>query len=182
MGERTHSEAEDEVGLWTWQGARWDIVDSTEPVRHDRGPYKDDSQIQAAYRQLAERIGTDQWVWCYLRPEDCIHREPGKVEWALRVPRQRVLAFIDNSVWIRILGDWERTAVPPHVRDLLRAKASPEGTSLKELQRRWWLSVPDSYDKLLLCDPGCAFAGATEATALVRHPVPEEYVIRRPVG
>ena len=62
-------------------------------------------EIPGAYAELARRVGTDQIIWCYVRPDEYNNiPELTCVEWALDVPDDQVLAIIDSFVWERIIA------------------------------------------------------------------------------
>lgn len=148
--------------LWTWQGRGHLLTDGI--VDHSKGRYWDTEKgIQEAYAKLSQRIGTDQWVWCFTRREDYINAGgQSEVEWELEVPCDRVLAFVDDLVWNKILGI--RCALPDHVR-----------RTLAQSKDEFWDSIPRSWDKLLVCGPGQSHGSVT---ALIPHPVERSWVIR----
>ncbi len=100
--------------LWTWHKPDFSLVHGQ--VDHERSEYVQSVKgIAEAYRQLAERIGTSQFIWCYTAPDQHIvlpcHTE---VEWSLDVPRDSILRFVDDIVLNRILGI--RCGLPSKIR------------------------------------------------------------------
>jgi hypothetical protein len=94
--------------LWTWQGRGFDIADPCLKIEHDKSPYYNDPDtpsVKGAYCGLSKRLGANQFIWCYTRESDHF-RSPADctAKWELDVPQDRILGFIDDLAWNRILG------------------------------------------------------------------------------
>jgi len=72
--------------------------------------------------ELTSRLGTDQIIWCYTQKADFRETSRQMVEWALRVPTQKILTFYDSVVWARIIGKTPCT-LPEEQRRRIRAEA-----------------------------------------------------------
>lgn len=171
--------------LWTWQTPDFRLFDGR--VDHNRSYYYQTVEgVPSAYKKLAELIGTNQLIWCYTVPDQRIvlpcHTE---VELILDVPRESILAFVDEVVWNRILGircelpsgvwrpwrDDGRRSFPGNVAAQNHHEAKQRGA--------YWTQPPPGenwWDSL--------FAGdrAEECvSALVPHPVAKEWVVVDPI-
>ena len=167
--------------LWTWHSPDFSITDGR--VEHNRSKYlthPDLRGLRPAYRKLAQHLGTDQIIWCYVRPNEHFHAPSlREIEWELEVPRDQILGIIDTYVWNKIAGirchppeshrlSWEEEAIEayPH-DDGARAKHR------EELETAYYAPIPEEeLWKALFLD----MIDAEGATAVIRHPVPEEYV------
>ena len=138
--------------------------------------------VPCAYRELHKRIGTSQVIWCELDRADT---PPSKVQWEIEVPECAIITFVDNLVWNKIL---HRRCQLPHslyvklyTRALDQEPHDSERTREVEarLTEEFWDSLgtgQELWDRLLLEAP----PGDTgSASALIRHPVPPEWVIGR---
>jgi hypothetical protein len=75
-------------------------------VEHTRSEYYTNvSGVPNAYVELANRLGTDQIIWCYARQDEYIDLPHlTRVEWLLDVPDHQILAITDAYIWNKILG------------------------------------------------------------------------------
>lgn len=134
--------------------------------------------IPPAYARLATRVGTDQIVWCYARPDE-YRKLPGdtRVEWELDVPDEKILAIIDSWVWERIIGS---KAYPRALRDKWAMEAV-QGDHHYEAHIRAreeeYLSQPppegDWWKALFIQDISTGVP-----TVLVEHPIAKSWAIR----
>lgn len=100
--------------LWTWQKPDFSLLDGH--VDHERSEYVQSVEgLAEAYRELAARIGTSQFVWCNtVAGQRAVLPCQTEVQWILDVPREAILRFVDDIVWNRILRI--RCAVPTRTR------------------------------------------------------------------
>jgi hypothetical protein len=148
--------------LWTWQSPDFSLTEGhVIPERSDY--FQTVLGIPKAYRRLWKRFGTDQIIWCYTNA-DAHYKSPiVETEWSLDVPDAQVLAFVDDLVWNRILGI--KCALPrPLCRDWTEeqvaafwARKAPPGG--------WWNCLFVNHGK------------GDSTSALIRHPIPQEWVI-----
>jgi hypothetical protein len=91
------------VDVWTLQGIDFDP--RSDPLEWEKSAYFSGSaHVRRAYRALEKRLGTKQFVWCYTRHGDWPSPIPAdKLLWALRVPFEAVIRFVDPFVWSRLL-------------------------------------------------------------------------------
>lgn len=141
--------------------------------------------IRPAYAELAVRLGTDQFIWCYTVPNQHF-TVPSRteVEWILDVPTAAVLRFVDDIVWNRILG--VRCALPASIRFKWKDEAYRQfprnaqrrHAAEKALEEAFWSQEPPrgSWWNVLFVEP----QSGEMVTALVRHPVLPEWVLKNP--
>lgn len=163
--------------LRTWHESDFSLTSGT--VDHARSEYYSNVRgVPDAYAELATRLGTDQVVWCYVRPGEYLNGPHlTRVEWVLEVPDDKILAIVDAFIWNKILGiktfprglyrDWlddaraQRANIDEYVQSRMEDYHSqPEPT------RGWWSA---------LCITDTTAEGAT---VLLRHPVPRSWVLR----
>ncbi|MCH7808483.1 MAG: hypothetical protein IIB60_04605, partial [Planctomycetes bacterium] len=100
---------------------------------------------------------TDQFVWCFT--EYTRDYDERKVEWALDVPTNEILRFVDEIVWARIRR--ERPALPARIRDEFWKQwierrlhdPAPRDQDLRERTEEFWAQEPlsgDWWDELFL--------------------------------
>jgi hypothetical protein len=172
------------VKLWTWHKPDFSLLKGR--VEHERSEYVQSvGGVRDAYRELAARIGTDQFIWCYTVPNQRIisaaHME---VEWVLDVPPEAILRFVDDLVWNRILGI--RCALPPSMRFTWKQQAlrrfpndiTARRESEQQQEEAFWTQPPPSeswWDNLFVEQQAKQLV-----SALVRHPVEPEWVLSNP--
>lgn len=170
--------------LWTWHKPDFSLFDGH--VDHELSEYvRTVNGVREAYNNLADRLGTDQLIWCYTKPNQrIILPHHSEVEWILDVPTVKILAFIDDIVWNRILGircglprelerKWKDESINRHPydpnaahkfvksrRDEFWSQSTPPGG--------WWscLFVNERSDEFV--------------SAIIPHPVQDEWVVIRP--
>lgn len=107
--------------LWTWQ------ADEIRPSVGDIDPrcpgsyYDTNPKFRPAFEKLWKKLDTDQLLWCFVDEEEAKEAREhwrGRSLWALDVPEDSILAFIDPGVWERLLGSG---AVPPSYREVCYA-------------------------------------------------------------
>jgi hypothetical protein len=95
------------IRLWTWHKRDFCLV--SDRVDHSRSAYYNYDKlpgIRVAYKLLADRLRTDQFIWCYhLRDEHHVSNyvAENEIEWELEIPKDKVLAFIDGKAWDNII-------------------------------------------------------------------------------
>ena len=162
--------------LWTWHEPDFSLTSGR--LDHSRSQYyKIVDGAPDAYAELAQRLSTDQIIWCYVRRDD-YHDLPKltRVEWALDVPDTEILAITDAYIWNKILRihtyprslyfEWleyaptdgaARVEFIEHKIEEYHAQLPPDGG--------WWsqLFITDTMPE--------------GATVLLKHPIPEAWVV-----
>jgi hypothetical protein len=122
--------------------------------------YTSATGVKDAYHKLWTKIGQPdgQVVWCYTVDDYIPRTGIVRVLWCLDVPDDRILCFLDDVAWNKIIGQ-KQVALPRRLQN--------------EWDRQprtgdWWdeLFVSDNMPELL-------------RTALIRHPVPKHCVTKR---
>jgi hypothetical protein len=92
------------------------------PIELRLGAYRDDDLISHAQRQLYDKIGTDQVIWCG-RSDPCLLAQSGKYLHYIDVDQRDIVRVIDSLMWCHILNygsryipDEERTQLRNHAR------------------------------------------------------------------
>jgi hypothetical protein len=167
--------------LWSFHKSDFSLIEGTVDHRYSEY-YRCDPGIRDAYRRLWDHLGTDQVVWCYRQRGDFSGRHPGKKQWALRVPRSAVVAFVNRYVWARIIGS--RHFAPPRT---LRRKWKEEvlGTFPHDHDARkvledakyagFWNEQPPAngwWSTVFVPGPG-----GEGIDALLRHPVERKWLL-----
>ena len=170
--------------LWTWQKPGFPLCSGR--VDHERSEYVQTVPgVREAYQRLSNHLGTDQFVWCYTKPDQRIvlpvHTE---VEWILEIPSDNILAFIDDIVWNRILGiecglprylelQWKRASMECFPDD-----SEARTKYVKSQRKQFWGQTPplgDWLTELFVKEQSCEFV-----SAIVPHPVREAWVVQSP--
>ncbi len=168
--------------LWSWQEPGFSLFEGS--VDHEQSEYvRSVAGIREAYRGLAQRLGTNQLIWCYTVRDEYI-RFGTRVEWVLDVPTTHVLAFMDGIVWNRILGikssvpqelrwQWTQEAIRLFMPDVAAAERHEQ-----ECYKRFWDQAPPpgGWWTKLFVEPQ---VGET-IWALLAHPISKGCVRHRP--
>ena len=87
------------IELYTWHGVDFDLC--TDQVDHSKSIYKWIEYLPDAYKAITECIGTDQFLFGFLRNEDGhLFYEIGKeVCYHLKLPCSQVPLFIRSNPW-----------------------------------------------------------------------------------
>lgn len=103
--------------LWTWQGQDFCLHKGI--VDHAKSGYvESEPNYLPAVRELAEYLGTDQFIWASRVHDLCF---AGRVKYCLEVSEDNILAIIDGFLWNRRLG---RKVLPPDaLRDCWKQEA-----------------------------------------------------------
>jgi hypothetical protein len=116
--------------LWTWQTCGFDIksanIDLSKSAYFSLTP-----RIEAGYKKLHQRLGTDQLVWCTTNPEKWCQSSlanPSRVQWRIEIQTSKVLALIDPIVWTMFIDErgvpcdkqreWKTEALKNDVHDV----------------------------------------------------------------
>ena len=170
------------IDLWTIHSPKFDI--RTGRVDHNKSDYyPDDSGVKEAYQELWKRLNIPdgQIIWCYTKNDSMVKPGTKKIRWQLKIPHEKVICFIDSLVWNRILGKecyvgktlsrkWKKEAF----------KNNPEDTAsyTKKFCKEFWNQKPKTgswWDELFVDNSGeCV-------DALIHHPVPKEFVNKKPI-
>jgi hypothetical protein len=162
--------------LWSWQKPDFSLTSGS--VDHSKSEYyKTVRGIPAAYAELAKRLDTQDIVWCYVRHDDYdSSSEATRVEWALDVPDELILAIVDTFVWDKIIG---QKTFPSMLRSRWISEApiqEPARSAYLEQQLNDYHSQPEPIDgwwsRLFVTD-----TTIEGATVLLKHPVPESCVV-----
>lgn len=178
--------------LWTWHSPNFSLINGS--VDWNKSEYyQQDAGLRAAYLELRCRLSTDQLIWCYTNREDRLAHDDGRVEWTLDVPKESIIAFVDNYVWNRLLGK-TRVTVSDHIRLKWKNEALSTYPHLPKKRHEfveqkyvefwsrpaptegWWQSLfvePARIENLKVESLGVC--------ALVRHPVDLTCLVQRPV-
>ena len=170
--------------LWTWHKPDFSLLDGH--VDRKKSEYIETVPgYDIASRELASRLGTSQFVWCFTLPDRWIVT-PGQteVEWVLDVPCKAILKFVDDIVWNRILG--EECILPGTMRDEFWDQALqrfPDDADareqfVKEREESFWAKPPPSgdwWDCLFTQDHAGEYV-----SALVPHPCQLDWVVVNP--
>ncbi|MGB7161058.1 MAG: hypothetical protein WBD40_23555 [Tepidisphaeraceae bacterium] len=145
--------------LWSLHDPSFSLIDGT--VNHLKSHYYTSVHgIKDAYHKLWPRIGQPdgQIVWCYTTGDQIARTRTPRVLWRLDVPGHEILCCVDDVAWNNIIGA-RGIALPPH------------------LQHEWNRQprTGDWWDELIIPDK---LAGRLR-TALICHPVREDYVTER---
>jgi hypothetical protein len=145
--------------LWSLHDPSFSLTDGT--VIHSKSDYYTTvNRVKDAYHKLWTKIGQadGQVIWCYTTFDHVPRTGIPKLLWCLDVPDDRILCCVDDIAWNRIIGQ-NQVALPRH------------------LQHEWdrQPKMGDWWSELLLANnmPGPL------RTALIRHPVPEQFVTER---
>ena len=176
--------SEPTVKLWSSQSSDFSLTSGR--VDHSKSYYFQHTEgIPEAYRRLALQFGTDQIIWCNTRYVDLKKRDIKSIEWELVVPKEAILALVDEFVWNKVFGqtgfrppqrlidEWQQEANEQYPydgrarrrytdeqRQRYRQEPAPSGD--------WWNHLFD------------AEYGEEGVCALLRHPVEPEWVISPP--
>jgi len=168
------------IRLWTWQGSEFPITSGEQRIDWSKSEFADTCTIQRAYRQLASRLGTDQYIWCFTDEHLATWPSGNRVRWDLEVPDELVLAYTCDRIWQLLIrrntytcvqrNEWKQEAISkgllhsndykPYIDDKLREFQSQFQTE-SNLWEHLFLDRPIRKD----------------VSALVRYPVPDEWVL-----
>jgi hypothetical protein len=167
--------------LCTWQGPRHSLTSGHVDLSRSEY-YNTVANVPAAYAELRKRLGTDQLIWCYTRPEDHIKSEGDtRVPWVLDVPDDRIGRFTDDRVSNMILG-----IIIRRPRSLYNEwlNSIPVGQGIEYVRRKeaeyharpapngdWWSVLFIDPTELRLDDKDQL------SSALLMHPIPEAWVL-----
>lgn len=166
--------------LWTWQGRGHSLTSGR--IDLARSAYHQDEDLPGvarAYVQIAEKLGTDQLVWCYTEQTKWNESIPPRVEWELEVPEAAILAYVDDHAWSKLVG------IPTFPMELVRQwcdeawRATPKDDAAQKAFVQAKIDAfkapeaePQLWQRMFLPS-----AEGFSVTALIRHPVPREWVI-----
>jgi hypothetical protein len=162
--------------LWTWHEPDFSLVagrvDLSRSMYHATVP-----QAPKAYAELARRLGTDQIIWCYVRRGE-YHDLPQltRVEWALDVPDHGILAITEAFIWNKILGlrTYPQSLYDKWLNDAPTDEAARDDYIAAQLAAYHSEPEPDGgwWSRLFISD-----AMAESATVLLRHPIPDSWIL-----
>lgn len=164
--------------LWTLQSPDFKL--SSGRVDHGKSKYYlTVNGVKEAYSELWKRldISDGQIVWCYTNAEGIVKTGIREIRWELQVPREKIICFIDDLVWNRILGI--KCGVGPNMRrqwimKAVRCCPANSPVYVKKLEDEFWNRQPATgswWDELFVENIG------ESVSAIIYHPVPIEYVV-----
>lgn len=145
--------------LWSLHDPSFSLTDGT--VVHSLSDYYTSVKgVKDAYHKLWTKIGEPdgQIAWCYTIDDHIPRTGIPKVLWRLEVPDDRILCFVDDIAWNKIIGQ-NQVSLPRHLQ---------HEWDLQPKTGNWW-------DELLVSDNVLGHL----RTALIRHLVPEPCVTTR---
>jgi hypothetical protein len=95
--------------LWTWQKKGFSLNDPSQKINS-----KSYSMYYEQYKDKFEKIwkslGTDQFIWCYINPDDAIsdasaHEYKNHTLWELDAPETEIFHNICSIAWSRVLSN-----------------------------------------------------------------------------
>lgn len=160
------------VQVSTWQGRDFSLVSGHIDWKHSQY-CRDFPRVRDCYPRLARRLGTDQFIWCYLnRSEYSYIRGSHRVEWVLSVPEADVLAFYDEAAWHRLID--QHPEFPQWRLEALAAQAGGAEAYDEHIRQRWReyeLPADALWNRLFVR----ANSGVVKG-ALLRHPVDPSWI------
>jgi hypothetical protein len=166
--------------LWTWHGPDFSLTSGR--VDHSRSSYYTDEnlpKIPCAYAELARRLGTDQIIWCYVSPNEYIKTSNDtRVEWVLEVPDDKLFSIIDSFIWNRII---DRKTYPDSLREKWAYEAietDDYNAYLERNRQKYDSQTPPKggwWEALFITD-----INTEGATVLLKHPIPDIWIVRSP--
>lgn len=127
----------------------------------------------SAYAELAKNLGTDQIIWCCTTKDE--HASSSNAEWELDVPREKIIAVVDEQIWNRILG--LRCSPPASQRHQWRIEDYSNEGHYDRMMSQFGLgpSPPGGWwPQLFISD-----IAHENANALLPHPIPETWVVSK---
>jgi len=95
----------DFIVLYTWQYPEWDIrFEKRNPEIAIQSWSDTGLKFKPAYDKLEKELGTQGIVWCYQNFKYWDQMEIRRL-WKLKVPRARILCYMDNEVWQKCLEE-----------------------------------------------------------------------------
>lgn len=165
----------DTIRLWSWHKPEFSLIDGQ--VDWDKSDhYLDDESRQAAYKRLRDELGTDQIVWCCLNRDDWPDRS-GLAEWELDVPREEVLAIVDEGIWNHQWCQFDASLAASH-RRILMQECLDEGVHEPQARQECLARKFDEYKRR---EGPLRLSSENDAPAvnvLLRHPVDPKWVIK----
>ncbi len=164
--------------LWTWHGTDFSLTCGR--VDHSLSQYYNCMpSIPPAYAELARRVGTDQIIWCYARPDPDEYEDLKQIKWVLDVSDDRILAIISSPIWERIICT---KALPPALREKWKCEAfqgkhDDSEAYIEEKSEEYFSQPPPEggwWTDLFISD-----IGAEGARVLLKHPIPDSWVVHR---
>jgi hypothetical protein len=163
------------IQLWTWQEPDFSLTSGY--VDHAQSEYYNTVLgVPEAYAILAKRLGTDQIIWCYVRRDEYDNLPHlTRIEWALDVPDDDILAIIDTYTWNRLLGieTYPRTRYLRLLRDAPMEETARNAHIEQQIRDYHSQPEPDGgwWSRLFMTD-----TTVEGATVLLAHPIPESWV------
>lgn len=165
--------------LWSYHGAGFSLTSGV--LDSSLSSYAYIPTLRACYEELARRLRLPQYeiVWCHVRlGSDFPTYYSGRMQWELEVAEREFLAILDSCVWDRILGTLRGAPISLLRKWRREASKLPHGHSdyVKEKIMQYENQPPPLGDwwSSLFCD-----LTAEGATVLLRHPIPESWVVSK---
>jgi len=172
---------EEQIKLWTIHSPDFSLTDGR--VDHNKSKYYLDTPgVKDAYPKLWHKvqIPDGQVVWCCTYENDIVKTETEMIKWDLSIPSSKVIRFIDQLVWDLILG-YKCTPRNMHDQWFEEWKKIPNNPNtlkayLKKREEEFWeqkRKSGDLWDQLFVKNTG------EYISALIRHPIPSEWIYGR---
>lgn len=169
------------INLWSIHTPDFSITEGR--VDHSKSNYFQNTQgVKEAYKKLWKRINIPdgQIIWCYLDKTEIPITGTEKTLWEICLPISKVIKYVDDIVWNRILGikcrvpsclffQWRQEGIGkfPHNPTLAHdyeRKCRDDYWTQKPKGNSWWDELFVEMDKGL------------SMNALIRHPVQEDLI------
>lgn len=135
--------------------------------------------LRERYEELARHVGLDRYeiIWCHVRDDFIRAGYEDRVEYILEVPEDQILRIVDSFIWNKIIGldawpmslyyKWRDEAPPGKAGEYIKRKTE-EYHAQPPPPGGWW-SLLDITD--LTAEGACV---------LLRHPMPESWIVSGP--
>ncbi|MCD4832118.1 MAG: hypothetical protein K8R02_10015 [Anaerohalosphaeraceae bacterium] len=170
----------DQIKLYTIHSQDFSLTDR--PVDHNKSRYyRETAGVPEAYHKLWHKLGIidGQIVWCHTCEDNIVREGDSIVKYELCVPKSKIICFIDDIVWNRILGIGGIFSEKMRNECFQEWKNNPSGLNLRDYQKKYeenfWKQEPKSgdwWDELFVSE----VAGSM---AIIEHPIPCEWIMYR---
>jgi len=168
------------IRLWTLQVPGFDLTSGR--IDHAKSEYyRSLPGAKKAYHELWERLESPdgQIVWCYTDNGNIAKTGIAMTMWELRLPRNRVICFLDSLVWNRILRRQCAVGTAMRrqwIREAIKNCPATSREYVEQREKEFWEQQPKTgswWDELFVQSVGeCV-------DAIIPHPVPDRYVQSR---
>ena len=165
------------ITLWTIHSDDFSITSGE--VDHDKSEhYRKNPHVRKAYHELWRRLSIidGQIVWCFTKYNSDRERWKGKIMKELQIPREKVLRFLDRSVWERIVGwppAYGRIRVQGWINEAPKGYSGGPSSYVEKCRQDFLNQKPKTgywWDELFVEET------VKRADAIIDHPVPDNFV------